>query len=1185
MGLFRIFCAGIMGASAAAGASETLVFDRPECAGMSGFRAHWNETIAVAEDGKRLQKDSVVKDRGQTAVWGGPGAGPLAFDAVHRSLLVRFPGAGEKIAEALRQGNEIAKIELVLPFLDEEIWPAGSGGADYPCADGYRYRMNWGCDKLYRSERPNWHAVAYLLRRPWRADGEIGPTYNAVVKGAVYWGRFGASDTEKDRFGERFGPAEVSSYDPEGRIDVTSVVTDSTFGQTVAERLGLLSNCGFILNKLEVYDARYYLGAYEWAVSTGPRAILIKRPKLVVRLEPGETQSVGPVAEADVAAIAAKYRDAPSGAPTATIPRPEEVARLNEKFMTKPEWMPDRQYEHVRELMGLEGDGEVKPFYYRLVPGHVVNRVREQVERKARDEGAEADVDYAVYLAWLDWTHGRPPRYWEGHLTGADNITQWYNYREAIPEPVKESIIRCWRAWLMPDRQTQMDPKLRRRYDDTSGKLVHPMVDDPRVGVSKDGEKAKWNQGDTYYKLTGDWRGNKSYYRSGFTREMSTANFNSSASSGALLNAQIIDSEYAMADGRAGLMKFPFWMWTYNAGVGQEYIDHYYWAIATAGNKNFADFCERPEDRMAGWSIIFKTVNDLANGYHPNLKKLVGPASRTYYDHVLGRQDGLYHILHVLSPYGALNDMETGVLPALTAREDSRGGTPRPVSAWGHDYRPAAVALQSMSGPWGEPWQWEIIDEKPLPWFSIVEKKKVAEGDWVSTCLGVNYGLASIRRTPQRVHVLAHWRRRPERPSSMRDIGTLDMRIGFNETQIGNDGAGVISEQGKYRTYQYGSKLIMLARPQPEVIAAQAAEHKFGRKKVEAQQIRSVQCTAALFNFEQPEPTWDVFVGEKKVDESLPVRAEFSDVITIRDGVTYLAIRPIKADDYGRDAEVELKIGQAQGQAYHDNVRIEPALVIDAYLYKRDKAIDPNVLKDLDGGLAGFVIEIGDAAEYRTFERFREHIASTKVVRQRGKVVYESGGSNLAADWDGFSVNGKDPYSYMEANELWQDTPMSQMGESRLRKNGAVVERAKEREGLAMFLHTFPGRQLYIVTNPLPNYIDYSLREPGGVRIVADGACSMGQWAVSRSREIDIRYHAFGGEYTPKAGETKAASVLFVTGTAGRPKVTLNEEDITGKIRPWKQSKAEGWLVSLCGEYPEDEQIYARLDGRGKSAQ
>lgn len=176
----------------------------------------------------------------------------------------------------------------------------------------------------------------------------------------------------------------------------------------------------------------------------------------------------------------------------------------------------------------------------------------------------------------MDWVHGQPPRFWEGHLTGADNIVHWYNYRDAMPAPMQDSIIRCWTAWLMPDRETELDPTLRRRYDNTSGKLVHPMVDDPRVGKSQDGKQAEWGQGDTYYKLTGDWRGNKSYYRSGFTREMSTANFNSSASSGALLNGQIIGAQHAMADGRAGLMQFPFWMWTHSAGVGQEYVDHWW---------------------------------------------------------------------------------------------------------------------------------------------------------------------------------------------------------------------------------------------------------------------------------------------------------------------------------------------------------------------------------------------------------------------------------------------------------------------------------------------------------------------------------------------------------------------------------------------------------------------------------
>ena len=1160
----------MLGVVVVASGSETLVIDAPQCAGMSGFRAHWDQPIPVAEDGTRLLKDSVITNRGQTAVWNGAKPGPLAFDAVHRSLLIRFPGAAEKIAEALAAGKTIEKVELILPFLDEELWPTGSGGADYPCADGYRYRMNWDCDKLYRATRPNWHAVACLLRKPWQADAAVGPTYNAAINGAVYWKRFGATDLAEDRFPNIFGPSEVSSYKPDGRMDVTAVLTDAAYGKTLDKRLRALADCGFIVNKEEVYDARYFTGAYEWAISTGPRALLIKQPKLVVTLKHGKADTIELAAPADVPALAAQYKDKPLGAPTAVLPSAAEVAKLNEKFMAKPAWMPDWQYEHVRQLMGLESGGTVRPFYYRVVPPHVVNRTKVIAEREAKEHKVAIDVDYATYLEWIDWVNGCPPRYWEGHLTAADNIAAWYNFREAMPGPMQESVLRSWNAWLMPDRETQMDPTLRRQCDETSGKLVHPMVDDPRVGKFKDGKPAEWNQGETYYKLTGDWRGNKSYYRSGFTREMSTANFNSSASSGALLNGQIIGSKNAMGDGRAGLMQFPFWMWTYSAGVGQEFIDHYYWAIATAGNKLFGDFCEQPEDRMAGWSILYKTVNDLAIAYHPNLKKLLGPASRTYYEHVLGEQDGLYHILHVLSRRGALNDTLTGELPALTSAT-----TRKPISAWGHDYPPQAVALNSLTGPWAEPWLTEWIDEKPLPWYSLVEKKVVATGDWVTTYFGENYGLTSIRRTPQRIHVLGQWRRRAELPTSMVGIGTLDMRLGFNQTQIGCDGAGVISEQGVYRTYQHRNKLIMLAQPNVDVIVQQAAAHAFGQGKVPAQEIKSVQCTAALFNYEQPAPTWEIFVDGKKV-EAVPATAKSGQVITLRDGVTYLAILPLPTDDLGRDADITLEAGQPQTQAYHEFSNIQPALLIHANFYRRDAAMGKDALAKLKNSRSGFVVEMGDEKEFGDFAKFQRHIRGAALSGSpRDVVTYRSSDETLVARWPvaaagetnapsdaaTFTVNGADPCDAVRAQRLWQDTTLSQMGKGRLEKNGAVIERSDTNS--VLMLQTFPKQKLVVAINPVPVYQSYRFREPGGVQIMADGACSMGYWAVKDSREIAIRYHDFG---EPKA------RVLFVTGTKGKPQVTMNGKDST--IKPWK----DGWLVSLTGLFPKDEEIAARLE-------
>ena len=944
-------------------------------------------------------------------------------------------------------------------------------------------------------------------------------------------------------------------------MDVTAVLTDPAYGGSVGERLRLLADCGFVVSKLEVYDSRFYTGAYEFTVGTGPRAIVIATPQLVVTFKPGEAEAVTLPKPADVAAIAAQHRSTPLGTPTAVVPSPEAVAELDAAFMAKPAWMPAWQYEHVLQLMKLESDGRVEPFYYRLVPNHAIKRAQQEAERAAKAAGTPYDADYTVYLAWLDWINGERPRSWQGHLTGHNTIMWWYNYRAAIPAPVQASILRSWNAWLMPDRETELDKDARRHYDDTSGRLVHPMVDDPRVGKSKEGKPAEWNQGETYYRLTGDWRGNKSYYRSGFTREISTANFNSSAASGALLCGQIIGSENAMADGRAGLMTFPFWMWTHSAGVGQEYIDHYYWAIATAGNKLFADFCELPEDRMAGWSIMEKTVNDLAMGYHPNLRKLIGPASRTYYEHVLGEQDGLYHILHVISRQGALTDVDSGVLPALTTPKDAKGNTPRPISAWGHDFSPAQVALESMSGPWAAPWFDEMVDQKPLPWYSLAEKKVVADGDWVSTYFGVNYGLSSIRLTSQRIHVLGHWRRKAEVPSTMRDIGTLDLRLGFNQTRIAEDGAGVISQQGDYRTYQHRNKLVMLARPNVEFLAKQ-------------KEVRSVQCTAALFNFEAPAPTWEIYVDDTKV-EALPAAAKYGQTITVRDGVSYLAIRALPTTDAGRDAEITLEAGVPQAPAHHGNVNIQPALLINAYLCRREADLDEAAIKALGETATGFVVELGDAAEYGDFAAFRKHIRESKLSGDPGAITYASGDDSLAASWDAFTVNGADPYAYAKEQHLWQDTTLTQMGQGGLEKGGAVIER--EASWANMFLQTFPKQKLYVAMNLLPNYQVYSFREPGGVRIIADGALSMGRWAVRDSREIDLKYHPFGGKYLPTEDAPAPASLLFVTGAKGKPQVTLNGADVTEALKPWTQDGAEGWLVSLTGAFSPDEQIADRL--------
>jgi hypothetical protein len=263
----------------------TLTIERPQTAGIAAFRAFWNTPVRLDENGMTEIKDGKIKDKWPTAVWspekrksGKPGA--LAFDALHRSALVRFPDAAEKIAAQVRKGYAIKKVELVLPYKDTELWPVGE--TNFPTPDGYLYRMNWGVEDYWKHTPPRWHAVAWALRKPWLAHDKLGPTYNAYVNGLGYWSKYGAQDETSDRHKQRFGPTEVSYKQTEGRMDVTATLADADFGATLKDRLRSLADHGFLLKKWEVYDHHYFHDVYEWPTSTGGRAIFVRAPKLVV---------------------------------------------------------------------------------------------------------------------------------------------------------------------------------------------------------------------------------------------------------------------------------------------------------------------------------------------------------------------------------------------------------------------------------------------------------------------------------------------------------------------------------------------------------------------------------------------------------------------------------------------------------------------------------------------------------------------------------------------------------------------------------------------------------------------------------------------------------------------------------------------------------------------------------------
>ncbi|HOS44589.1 MAG TPA: hypothetical protein PK794_12915, partial [Armatimonadota bacterium] len=401
----RIVSWFLLGLAVAAGAQQ-LVITGAEMAGISGFRAYWDTPVVVTEDGATRMKDHGAFGKGLVADWSTGQPGAPVFDAVHRGLLVRFPGAAERIAEQVRQGKVVQTVEIVLPYVDTEMYPL-----DYQMPAGMSFLGD-----LWVREKPQWHAVAWALRKPWRADPRLGPTFNAHVNGVSYWGRFGAQDEQADRFPARFGPTEVSYQRTEGRMDVTALLADPAFGNTLAARLRTLSDCGFLVKKWETYDARFNHGGYEYGGAPGHRGIRIKAPTLVVTFAPGQADLGALPPAADITAVA------PGGTPTAVMPTPQELRGYIERYRFKqPKDMPEWQWRRTKDLFSLS------------------------------DSGGGFPTSADAYAAWVDGLLAMPYRMFTGHHTPLTTHT-YLLYRDGMPEVLREHLRNYWAAWLMPGR-------------------------------------------------------------------------------------------------------------------------------------------------------------------------------------------------------------------------------------------------------------------------------------------------------------------------------------------------------------------------------------------------------------------------------------------------------------------------------------------------------------------------------------------------------------------------------------------------------------------------------------------------------------------------------------------------------------------------------------------------------------
>ena len=339
---------------------------------------------------------------------------PLFFDAVHRFLLLRYPGCAEQIHAQVAAGSRIASAKLVLRYEAHE-WLR---------VTGYRHRGY----ALKDQPGPMWHAQVWSLRRPWIADTELGPTWNAAVNGLVYWRQGGARSRNLDRSETPLGEAGLWPDHPVGEIDVTPALTSTRHGATLGRRLRRLDDCGFLIRKAELSE----FSRGEKATVIGCNRLWVKPPELVVTLKRTAAAEELPAlpSPADIRARAAALRtEGPEGLPPTRIPA--DLAELAAAHRAKPPGMPGWMWQRVRELRELRTPSDEH---------YATTRLFDQLESGRREE-----YDKAMELILSS-----PPGWFMGH-SHLDFMIPLLEYDDMLPGVVRYHLHKFFEArWTPP---------------------------------------------------------------------------------------------------------------------------------------------------------------------------------------------------------------------------------------------------------------------------------------------------------------------------------------------------------------------------------------------------------------------------------------------------------------------------------------------------------------------------------------------------------------------------------------------------------------------------------------------------------------------------------------------------------------------------------------------------------------
>ncbi len=1015
------------------------------------------------------------------------------FDAVHRFLLVRFPGCAEALHAKYREGQQVTSARLVLEFDKQEFMRvAGYSWRGYP----------------YQGKpEPQWHAQVWALRRPWTDDPQIGPTWNAYLNGLGYWLAGGGLDPYYDRYPAPLGADLLSKEHPTAQVDVTAVLKEAAFGPTPEQRLLRLEESGFLVKKQELANREYG----ENGLATGIARIWIKQAALVITLGKGEAGTTAaalpPVRQVSQLAETLR-REGPDGLPSTVLPAnlPELARALREARRGD---MPDWMWERVQEIRALPPHWGIENGYDWF--SHMM---------EALDSG-----DLQRYADEIQRMLSVPPGWFAGHQH-IEFILPLIEYDTVLPEVVRYHLRQGFLArWERP-----LDPNT----------------------VFAHGKVLGWG----------------------------TLNHMANVRPKLLLGAEVTgDTELArMAqEGLAALYR----QMIFADGYSQEHGDSYYRGITLGPLQTAAHYSVEPFMRLQAALAVEKLLLEDISIYHPGLHRRVSRISRRMSEPFQGtlllHQDVPEAALHMLSRRGVMIETDAPGTPPEThgMRVYEMASSP-----------PARIALVA---PWGRDWESHNIEDKPLPFKTVADTyvmNRVKEPIHSVTYMGRNYALASEEvYTSATVPLFASWRRADREVKRLEDLGAMVIQGRVNEQPPG------VPDYTCFGILQHDNKLIYAIKP---------AERKFllgpdsVYESVKKEGLRSLKCQVSIFAY-GPETEREVWVNEKKV-EQFPARARESEVIAIREGVTYLGLIPLPATDLGRRDEVVIR-------------QEHPLLAVESYLLQSDTPLAEAAVPALADARAGWVVEMGDAQEYPSFAAFRAHLRAARMTakwREAERVwdlSYTSGKDTLEM---GFrttferevlwhqQLNPSLVFAHQRVNGAWPwpprgislDNPLAQMGKAaRLEKGGAVLEK---REGQMGLLRVEPVTGTYEGVNPFPDPMPFELRTPEGMVVRAEGLFGCGRVTV-RPKEgrlwVDYALPPPTGApgeaqlqarlpelYAPGqdvvATQRRAARALLVSGLPQAPTVVLNGSPALEPLARFESGGRVWWRVPIVSEMP-----------------